>query len=58
MISFHSFIRIFGMHPNILSLVGKKYSSELDIFSLVYPYICKQNEQATSLCPFAGIHGF
>ena len=39
LIFFHSFIRIFEVDSNILSLVGRKYSSELDIFSLVYSYI-------------------
>ena len=28
---------------NIFSLVGRKYSSKLDIFSLVYSYICVRN---------------
>ena len=43
LIFFHSFICIFEVDSNILSLVGRKYSSELDIFSLVYSYICVRN---------------
>ena len=34
---------IFELNSNILSLVERKYSSKLDIFSLVYSYICVRN---------------
>ena len=40
LILFHSFIRIFEINSKILSLVAKKYSSKLDIISLVYLYLC------------------
>ena len=40
LIFFHSFICIFELDSNILSLIAKKYSSKLDIISLIYSYLC------------------
>ena len=32
---------IFEINSKILSLVAKKYSSKLDIISLIYSYLCE-----------------
>ena len=37
---FTQVLRIFEINSKILSLVAKKYSSMLDIISIIYSYLC------------------